>query len=289
MKTDEKETIKTKSFADLAPLKAHLPPAPAEIVAEETALIKDLTTVIIPRRHQSAPKEHWADKELRKAAQEIHSGNQPIPQDPNEYFNYGPTQFLARHPRVQEAMAKLESEKEESNSQEAAEKAQMIWEMNEMANKPDHWDGEGRWIGKDNEAMRTVNIMSPFAFMERLYASGVPERRVKLNTFAVRGRAALLASELDLKTATRKLVQVGTLQYPCGPEWMVMRFNEYGVPTTAKYLGWRTALLSMITLGVLSEKEAHKAFPLKEGPASAWYQEQLMMLRGKVQKGKYAN
>lgn len=242
--------------------------------------------VVIPRRHQSAPKEHWADAELRKAAEEIDNGQFKVPQDENEFFNYGPTQFLARHPCVQEALAKLELEKEECNSQEAAEKAQMIFEMNEIIQKPDHWDGEGRWIGKANEEMRVVNIMTPFTFIEKLQKV-VGESRVQLNTFAVRGRAALLAWEIDWTTGDRKRVQVGTVQYPCGPEWMVMKFNEYGVPTTAKYLGWRTALLSMITLGVITEKEAHKAFPLSEGPASAWYREQLAMM--KKPESKYAN
>jgi hypothetical protein len=60
---------------------------------------------------------------------------------------------------------------------------------------------------------------------------------------------------------------------------MVMRFDEYGVPTTAKYLGWRTALLSMIRLNVITEKEANKAFPLGNGPASSWYREQLFIFR----------
>jgi hypothetical protein len=60
---------------------------------------------------------------------------------------------------------------------------------------------------------------------------------------------------------------------------MVMRFNEYGVPTTAKFLGWRTALLSMIRLNVLTEEEAHKAFPLGSGQAADWYKAQLYMHR----------
>lgn len=242
--------------------------------------------VIIPRKHQSAPKEHWSDKELRKAAEEIDNGQFQVLQDENEFFNYGPTQFLARHPRVQEALARLELEKEECNSQEAAEKAQMIFEMNEMIQKPDHWDGEGRWIGKENEEMRHGELMTPFSFITKLQKV-IGESRVQLSEFAVSKRAALTAWEIDWKAGDRKKVQVGTLQYPLGTEWMIMRFNEYGVPTTAKYLGWRTALLSMITLGVITEKEAHKAFPLKEGPASAWYREQLAVL-GKPES-RYAN
>jgi len=37
----------------------------------------------------------------------------------------------------------------------------------------------------------------------------------------------------------------------------------------------------MIQLEVISEKEAHKAFPLGTGPASSWYREQLFIMRGK--------
>jgi hypothetical protein len=246
----------------------------------------DAPLVIIPRRHQSAPGEHWSEKELRLAAEEIDNGQFQVPQDPNEFFNYGPTQFLARHPRVQEALAKLEQEKEECNSQEAAEKAQMIFEINERLQKPDQWDGQGRWIGKENEEMRHGQLMTPFAFIQKLHAV-IGESRVQLSDFAVSKRAALTAWKIDWTTGNREKVLVGTLQYPLGTEWMVMRFNEYGVPTTAKYLGWRTALLSMITLGVITEREAHKAFPLSEGPASAWYREQLAMKR--KPENKYAN
>lgn len=248
--------------------------------------------IVIPRRHQSAPNEHWADTELRKAAEEINSGNYVVPQSEDEFFNYGPSQFLARHPRVQEALAKLEKEREESNSQEAAEKAQMIYEMNEMIQRPDQWDGQGRWTGKENEEMRVVNIMTPFTFIEKLYASGISENRIWLRGDHKLGRAPVMSWERNLLMGTQEQVAVGTLQYPCGPEWMVMRFNEYGVPTNAKYLGWRTALLSMITLGVLSEKEAHKAFPLGEGPAAHWYREQLQVhrsQRGSKGREKYAN
>lgn len=82
-------------------------------------------------------------------------------------------------------------------------------------------------------------------------------------------------SEHGLMEEFKDYMQVGTLQWPCSSEWMVMNFDEFGVPTTAKYLGWRTALLSMIRLGVITEKEAHKAFPVGSGPVSAWYRQQL--------------
>lgn len=78
---------------------------------------------------------------------------------------------------------------------------------------------------------------------------------------------------------TPEFLRVGTLQAPLGTEWMMMNFDEFGVPTAAKYVGWRTALLTMIRAGVLTEEEAHKAFPLGSGPAADWYLQQLYLRR----------
>lgn len=238
----------------------------------------NLPALIIPREHQSAPKTHWIEPILEKSAQEIDSGNYIIPVDPEEHFNYGPTQRLAKHPRVLEALAKLSEEKVEISTQEGLEKAQMLFEINQRMQQKDQWDGQGRWLGKENEEMRKVNIITPFTFMRRL-CRVIGESRVFMSKTAVNSRAALTCWLRDAKTNERKKMQVGTLQYPCGPEWMIMRVNEYGVPTTAKFLGWRTPLLAMIRVGVISEEEAHKAFPLTEGPASEWYREQLMAIR----------
>lgn len=251
------------------------------------------TAIIIPREHQSAPKEHWAEKVVRQAATEIVEGQFKVKDDPEEFWNYGETMTVAEHPAVKEAMEKMKREMEAPrNTQEYLEKFQMYHEMNERAQRKDQWDGQGRWIGKDNEEMRKGQILSPFQFMQKLNAV-IGEGRVEMNYFGIRGRIALLApdkgyvkslihtlpeSPYQLERLKGKL-QVGTLQYPLGTEWMIMRFNQYGVPTTARYLGWRTALLSMIKLGVISEAEAHKAFPLSSGPAADWYKEQLYMHR----------
>ena len=275
----------------------------------------------IPREHQSAPKEHWADKEVRLAADEIESGQFTPVRDEDDFLAVGLNRgasiadpaaldgaeklrriaetadslALAQHPRVQEALRRLETEKREArNPQEMAEKTQMLFELNERAAQKNQWDGQGRWLGKDNQEMRVVNILTPFQFMRRLQAA-IGEARIFLNRFAVMGRVALLAEDRNKNKEKRLIidpfapaekrddgrVQVATLQYPCGPEWMVPRFDEFGVPTTAKYLGWRTALLSMIDFGVITEKEAHKAFPLGSGPAGAWYREQLQALRSR--------
>jgi hypothetical protein len=271
----------------------------------------------IPREHQSAPKEHWADKEVREAAQEIRTGQFTPTLDEDDFLAVGlqrgaalrnpallqgaeklglidqtaDSMALAQHPQVQDALRRLEQEKREArNSQELMEKAQMLHEMNERASQPNKWDGQGRWVGKENETMRIVNILTPFQFFERL-EKVIGEGRVFLNRFAVLKRVALLAEDKGQKSMIVMpgmpekredgLVQVGTLQYPCGPEWMVPRFDEYGVPKSAKYLGWRTALLSMIDLRVINEKQAHKAFPLASTPASAWYREQLFAIRNR--------
>lgn len=81
------------------------------------------------------------------------------------------------------------------------------------------------------------------------------------------------------QTKEPELLRVGTLQAPLGTEWMVMRFNEFGVPTTAEFLGWRTALLTMVRSKIITEAEAHVAFPVGEGVAAEWYQQQLYLLR----------
>lgn len=246
--------------------------------------------VHIAPEHQSSPKEHWSEPVMRLAAEEIATGKFVPDLTAREFFDYGPTQLLAQHPRVQEALERMEREKREAkNPQEALEKAQMLFEMNQTLSQPNQWDGQGRWIGKDNEAMRIGLILTPFQFLERLERA-IGLGRVWVNRYAVLNRVALLAPERSVPlillpgmTEPKKAepVQVGTLQWPCSSEWMVMKFDAYGVPTTAKYLGWRTALLSMIQLGVVTEKEAHKAFPLGLGPAGDWYREQLQMLRNK--------
>jgi hypothetical protein len=291
--------------------------------------------IIIARKHQSAPKEHWADKEMRLAAQEIVDGKVKISDQPEEFWDYGQTQTVAEHPRVKEALARLEKEMEApANTQELLEKTAMYHELNERASQPNQWDGQGRWMGDENEEMRKGTLLSPHEFMRKL-EKVIGPGRIELNRFAVLNRVAILAPDpdadkkptpvsqptkqdyqlellrkleaamsatIDMRKQLRVLeesimaqelvrrdqpaylrgkMQVATLQWPIGTEWMVMRFDDYGVPTTAKYLGWRTALLSLITLGIVSEKEAHKAFPIGSGLAANWYREQLQMLRQK--------
>jgi hypothetical protein len=282
-------------------------------MSENEKTILESPVVIIARHHQSAPKETDADREVRKAAEEIASGNfVPAPDDDEILDSLAidvqrgrdiplgkdvmhrnsllETELLMKHPRVVEALAKLEQEKNEAkSSQEFIEKSQMLYELNAEASDPSRWDGQGRWIGRENEEMRIGEILSPCAFMQKLCAV-IGEHRVFLNGFAVLKRVALMAPDKEPQSrilipgqAERRddgLVQVATLQYPCSSEWMVMKFDEYGVPTTPKYLGWRTALLALIKQGIITERESILAFPLVSmSDASAWYREQLFMIR----------
>jgi hypothetical protein len=86
----------------------------------------------------------------------------------------------------------------------------------------------------------------------------------------------------------QQFVRVGALQWPYATEWTLMNFNDYGVPTTHQHLGWRTALLTMVRHRVITEEEAELAFPVGDGPAAAWYLEQLWLRRhlGYLDKGK---
>ena len=293
----------------------------------------DAPAIHIPREHQSAPAEHWADKEVAKAAEEIRSGQftpEAAPEDEllAVALQRGPEIFdpaglhgadklallqqtqdslaLAQHPRVQEALARLQLEVNEAKTpQEVLEKAQMLQEMNERASAKNQWDGQGRWLGKDNVEMRLVNVLSPQEWLRRLEAV-IGEGRVFINRFAVLKRVAVLVPNTNyhrsvilqpaaLQPGSLALgpgpgpgydretpyLQVATLQYPCGPEWMVMKYDEYGVPVRAKYLGWRTALLSLIRYKIITEKQAHQVFPLKPGPAGEWYRQQLYEWRNR--------
>jgi hypothetical protein len=100
-------------------------------------------------------------------------------------------------------------------------------------------------------------------------------KMVYLGNRVIQGRVALNAKVWDSKNFKMVDMRVNTLQVPCGPEWSVMRVDEWGVPTNEKYHGWRTALLSLITHGVITKEQAHKAFGEPQGEASLFYRKQL--------------
>lgn len=239
-----------------------------------------MSNIHIPGRNPAPNPRPW------HKGHRVHSGGYdaemdlPAPNDPRVRAN------LERIEREQQFLSKSSSER--------VEMALMAYEKNysDERTKAQRWHGQERWQGRENEEMRLVRIMHPYTFMEKLARSGVtatpydpffwyrqnkipveswpkPHYRIWLNAFTRAGRIGVNAVvKGEARTVT-------TIQYPYGPEWSIMRFNEYDVPTNEKYRGWRTTLLCLIVAGVITEAEAHKAFGSPVGEASLFYREQL--------------
>jgi hypothetical protein len=142
------------------------------------------------------------------------------------------------------------------------------------------WAGQRRWMGKEAEEMRVVKLLHPYEFLRRLRRAGVDARaeehreaRLWLNPGTVVGRIGINARVCGVSQF------ITTIQYPYAPEYSVMRFNQYDVPTEEKYRGWRTTLLCLIVPDIITEEEAEKAFGPALGPASEFYREQLQIHR----------
>ena len=337
-----------------------------------------MSNIIIKPQDQSAPKEHWADKEIKKAAEEIDGGRYtPRPgseeaeaaggmgialgmgsggvatgQTPAlEEFQrtYEENQSMAKlgsHPRVLEAMDKMRHEVEETKGHELIEKNAMLRELVQASEAKNRWDGQGRWMGFENEESRYGLILSPQQFYDRL-GKVVGKGKIKLSEHVVfpfpgaksglsgmyvknplwdgaeevqrvgqRREALKMAdaaqalwaeaqglakinqhSKADQKmkevaalVAEAKgmydqaceesirepeLLRVASIQWPLTTEWMIMEFTEWGTVCKPKFYGWRTALLTMLRAKVITETQAHKAFPVGTGPAAEWYLQQI--------------
>lgn len=273
-------------------------------------LLHTAPAVIIPREHQSAPKERNADKVVREAMQEIHDGRYvPEPettenvfgQQEDDFWMTG-TELLAAHPRVVDAMRELEKEINDKQCNEFIEKAEQLHELNAMARAGHKWDGQTRWQGKENEEMRLVNLMSPKRFIEKLNAAGInaalePQVKREIRDCPETGRPRYFETfrSDSLIWLGRDVVRgvvglyawvdaepkyINKLQCPVGPEWTVMRFDEYDIPTNERYHGWRTAVLALIHHRVITERQAELAFgKVVENAASSFYREQLYEFR----------
>jgi hypothetical protein len=358
----------------------------------------EMGNVIIRPEDQSAPKEHWAEAEIRKAQADIDAGNfipDPDPDDElghmeglglalgafegkpgledfrrthDEMLAMGP---LSRHPRVVEAMERMQREAVELPGQEGIERLCMMREMAtsrahgrpskeeqrliDMGKMPmpidQRFKEQPKLASAAEEESRYGLILTPEQFYDRL-GKVTGKGRIKLSHHAVlphpgarsgrvglyiknpewKGDALVLDQSkrlqaMDLRSRAEhecakakrlrklglnaeadkafnltaemvqaatvllmeesaaeqlkppELLRIATLQWPLGTEWMVCNFDEWGIATDAKFLGWRTALLSMIRCGAITEKDAHKAFPVGSGPAASWYLEQLAMWR----------
>jgi hypothetical protein len=196
----------------------------------------------------------------------------------------------------------------ETSSNEMLDAEDEAFEANYLAAAKQRWKGQERWMGKENEEMRLVNIMHPHTIFRKLRRAGVDARieapsfyvwdidpktgapiRVKQERTAGRlwlhddvivGRVGISAWVWDRQQKRRVRECVTSLQYPYGPEWSLMRFDEYDVPTEERYRGWRTAMLALIRKGVLTEEEVDRAFgPVVLNDASLLYRQMLVTPR----------
>jgi hypothetical protein len=188
---------------------------------------------------------------------------------------------LTRHPEVAQLLREMRHRYLKSSNQNV-EMALMQWEMsyNHEGTRRQRWPGQRRWQGKEAEEMRLVQIMHPYKFLRKLREVGVDARveehknaRLWLNPFTLVGRIGVNARVCG------EAMTVTSLQYPYGPEYSIMRFNDYDVPTEERFRGWRTALLCLIVSEVITQEEAEKAFGPAVGPASEFYREQLQINR----------
>lgn len=193
---------------------------------------------------------------------------------------------------------------------EEAEGIAERYEFNYAAASPQRWHDQLRFMGKENEAMRLVNFKHPHTIFRMLRRAGVDARieadsyyvwvpedesgrlvrikrersigRLWLADNAINGRVGVSAWVTDKLTGERKRRQVTTLQYPYGPEWSLLHFNEFDVPITEKYRGWRTAMLQLIEADVLTEEEVNRAFgPVPLHSVSLHYRQRMQTHRAR--------
>jgi hypothetical protein len=202
-------------------------------------------------------------------------------------------------------------------TQQTIEAEQELFEENYRSAQERRWKGQGRWVGRANEEARLVNILTPGEVMRKLTAAGVdasitPGARwvwatddktgllvpaiqtistarlwlhddvvyMKGTSETHAGRVGVSAWVKDAATGKKTIKCLTSLQYDCGPEWSLMHFDKFDVPTRERYRGWRTALLALITNDVLTEDEVLKAFgPVNVSVASELYLEGLQAYR----------
>lgn len=239
--------------------------------------------VIIAPEHQSAPKDDWRPSinSARSGGLNSDHSMRMVHTEDTDIMGHEPDPILD---------AKLAGMRErcmDRSPSQTVEAALEQYEKNYHLNKQFRWQGQERWQGKENEEMRMVRIMHPHSFIRRLKQAGIaasydehilppPGARIWLNNFARAGRVGVNAwMPNTVKGCGMTAETVTTLQYPFGPEWSIMRFDDYNVPTNERYRGWRTTLLTLIIGGVLTEDEAHRAFGDPQGPAALFYREQL--------------
>lgn len=199
--------------------------------------------------------------------------------------------------------------KDGETTEQMVEAEQEAFELAYAAAEPNRWQGQERWMGEENIERRLVNILHPQAVFEKLQRAGVDARteaptfdvyvpddetgkpvaikrprsagKLWLHDEIIQGRVGVSARIWDRQQKRHIIKRVTYLQCP-GPEWSVMRFDAWDVPINERYRGWRTALLQLILVDVLSEDEVNRAFgPVPLDDVSLEYRRHLQSHRKK--------
>lgn len=205
---------------------------------------------------------------------------------------------------------------EKANNTQTIEAEAELFEENYRAAHERRWKGQQRWMGRENEERRLVNILHPHDFIRKLQSAGVkasiepavkwvwrPDNKTGLLTLQptaispailwlhsdvvyLKGTSQTHAGRIGISAwiaEKGKLPEprtITSLQWDCGPEWSLMYFDQFDVPIRERYRGWRTALLSLILNNVVTEEEALEAFgPVHSSEASNLYLETLQAYR----------
>ena len=114
---------------------------------------------------------------------------------------------------------------------------------------------EYQWVTPEeyaSEGDRIGRIMHNVVFINLLRKAGV---KCWYRDHPQAGKITLIVQRRDLPAEVGCWCQAGF-----APELSIMRFDSHGVPLAEKYRGWRTSLLQLILKGVISQKDAEKAF-----------------------------
>lgn len=188
-------------------------------------------------------------------------------------------------PKIKAEIEAMERNQRTPSGGQNQEFVEQEYAKNYAARRDFRWQGQARWQGRENEEMRLRRFMHPYTVFAHLRRAGVDARlekhqnaRLWLNDYSRAGLIGVNARVLGPTGWEEKMII--SLQYPYGPEWSVMAFDEYDVPTKERWRGWRTVMLALIREQVVTEAQVDKAFgPVVLNRASEFYRQQLQSYR----------
>ena len=134
---------------------------------------------------------------------------------------------------------------------------------------------EYQWVEPSEYADAGARVGTPMHssdFLNRLRRAGV---RCWYRTHPHKDKVTLVVQRNSLPPEVVCFVQLGF-----APELSILNFDDHGVPLAEKYRGWRTVLLRLILMGLMTEELANTTFGNpKTTPAFHRYNELLFQFR----------